>query len=669
MHTRMTVGIEHAVPEQAVPEQAVPEHAVPEQAVPEELCTPVRMLCRPDTDGVAVLRNTGSTYRDGGEERVLEILRTCSDLGSLSDEPLSHATNWPERYHLSPARANVVRPLEIPAHARVLEIGAGCGAVTRYLGEVAGVVDALEPVRSRAACIAERTRDLDSVRVFVGEIADIPALPSYDVIVVVGVLEYVGGGSSQQRPYQEFLAAVARRLVQGGSLVLAIENKLGVKYLVGAPEDHSDREFDSLEGYPHGAPARTFDGRSLTALLAGAGLQADTAVAFPDYKMTRAVLRPDLATPETESLLYRVPNFPSPDWVSPREPLADERLVWRAMVEAGLAGAVGNSFVMLAGKGAASTLWPPDVAGVFYSVGRRGRFVTETRIDVSETPTMRRRRLSSQDLTGGHLLVVGDSTVVQGEDLMDLIVDVDDQATVTYLNQWASMVTTAPGRPPLDLVPHNIVVSATGELRFIDDEWRADFATPQMVLRRGVLYVGIKLAEGGRARGRWSGCQTFHDAVTAMGSVVGLPEDGSWIPAAIKDEADLQVAVTTSHGTDRSNVIAVLQSILARDLHSPVDLRGRLRTLREQVSAAADTAARCAAAEAALAVARSSLDEQAQRLVAMEHKLDGLTELTRRATDEADLMRQTVSWRVTAPLRSARRGSALTRRAWQRDSG
>ena len=48
------------------------------------------------------------------------------------------------------SRANAVRALTLPTQSRVLEIGAGCGAITRYLGETFEQVDALEPMLARA---------------------------------------------------------------------------------------------------------------------------------------------------------------------------------------------------------------------------------------------------------------------------------------------------------------------------------------------------------------------------------------------------------------------------------------------------------------------------------------------------------------------------------------
>ncbi len=157
--------------------------------------TPLRTLVEPGEDRLRWLGETGLTYHDGGESRVLQILRGATDLSSSSDELVARAPSWETRYHVDPSRANVVRALALGKEDAVLEIGAGCGAITRYLGERCRLVDALEPMADRALCARERTRDLDNVEVFVGLVQNVPAKATYDVVVIMGVLEYVGGGS------------------------------------------------------------------------------------------------------------------------------------------------------------------------------------------------------------------------------------------------------------------------------------------------------------------------------------------------------------------------------------------------------------------------------------------------------------------------------------------
>ena len=78
-------------------------------------------------------------YSDGDEieRKISDILSACKDLSSASDELQAQCDDWVTSYHLSKQRANLLRPFERHLSGSVLEIGAGCGAITRYLAEVA----------------------------------------------------------------------------------------------------------------------------------------------------------------------------------------------------------------------------------------------------------------------------------------------------------------------------------------------------------------------------------------------------------------------------------------------------------------------------------------------------------------------------------------------------
>ncbi|WWL44975.1 class I SAM-dependent methyltransferase [Pseudomonas parakoreensis] len=70
----------------------------------------------------------------------------------------------------------------------VLEIGAGCGAITRYLGEQGGNVLALEGSARRASIARSRTRDLPNVSVLAETFENFQVEKKFDVITLVGVL-------------------------------------------------------------------------------------------------------------------------------------------------------------------------------------------------------------------------------------------------------------------------------------------------------------------------------------------------------------------------------------------------------------------------------------------------------------------------------------------------
>ena len=140
---------------------------------------------RPDFLGIA--------YDDGEivEQRIGAIIEHASDISVLSTELRQHCTDWPSLYHLSSTRANILRPFQDVLEGRdVLEIGAGCGAITRYLGESGAHVLALEGTPRRAAIARSRTRELPNVMVVTDRFDDFKWDHQFDVITLIGVLEY-----------------------------------------------------------------------------------------------------------------------------------------------------------------------------------------------------------------------------------------------------------------------------------------------------------------------------------------------------------------------------------------------------------------------------------------------------------------------------------------------
>ncbi len=106
-------------------------------------------------------------YEDGSEDELLKIIEKSTDRSSDSEELRSSIKDWPTRYHLSNLRTNIIRALNfLEKESKVLEIGAGCGALTRYMGEHFGSVDAIEGSHKRALITKRRCEDLSNVKVF-----------------------------------------------------------------------------------------------------------------------------------------------------------------------------------------------------------------------------------------------------------------------------------------------------------------------------------------------------------------------------------------------------------------------------------------------------------------------------------------------------------------------
>jgi SAM-dependent methyltransferase len=516
--------------------------------------TPLRQAEFTQNEGLRLLGESGLTYRDGGESQVLQILKSSADLSSTSDELVAKAGTWATRYHLDPARTNVLRSLELSSQDSVLEIGAGCGALTRYLAERTRVVDAIEPMPERARCARERTRDLVNVEVFVGLLEDVPLEPTYDVVVVVGVLEYVGRGSSDPMIYASFLQRAAGLLREGGTLVLGIENRLGVKYMVGAPEDHSGRQFEGVEGYDETSIARTFSRCELERFVTNTGLTATTFSVFPDYKMTRTVMHDELFDVRP-TLAVTTPQFPSPDWNVAVLRLANEARVWRNLVEAGLGPDTANSLLILGHRGEGpSPLWPTGTLMAYYSPhGRRSIFALESRIRRFDDGFEVVRR---SILPGPHdsrlKLHTSPERFVDGRDLLEVIIDTDSiEGLGTVLTAWRDALDRAINEgvvPHADLLPHNAVQTSDSSIVFVDSKWDIAGYDREAVVQRAALVLAQLLSVHTSAS-RWR-AETLRDLAVELGTLLGLAPGGEWLDGALTREAGLQATLNTPGPSD-----------------------------------------------------------------------------------------------------------------------
>jgi 2-polyprenyl-3-methyl-5-hydroxy-6-metoxy-1,4-benzoquinol methylase len=215
------------------------------------------------------------TYSDGDEveRRIYDTVAGVSDRSLFSRELASHINDWPSQYHLSCVRSNLLRPLEAALGGPILELGAGCGAITRYLGELGSQVTAVEGSLARARIARERTSDLSNVTVVCDRIESFTAGSKFKVVTLIGVLEYARAFA----PYEGFserdlLSHALSHLDDDGFLILAIENQFGLKYLAGAKEDHVAVPYFGVNDSYDTGTAVTFGKLELQQILSDAGL-------------------------------------------------------------------------------------------------------------------------------------------------------------------------------------------------------------------------------------------------------------------------------------------------------------------------------------------------------------------------------------------------------------
>jgi len=242
--------------------------------------------------------NIFTDYQDGAEANLLRLFSKGTELELEEDirQILINEPSWAMLYHLSPQRRMLLDWYDFDPKGSVLEIGAGCGALTGLLTERAKTVYANELTEDRAEIIKRRLADRDNLTVVSENIQEMSSRKKFDYVTAIGVWEYSGryittDSDDPVAPFTEFLRIAHSLLSFNGHLLIAIENKMGLKYLSGAQEDHYSRLFESIQSYPNYAGIRTFDKTEVVSLLTKAGFNSiDFYYPFPDYKLPRIVL-------------------------------------------------------------------------------------------------------------------------------------------------------------------------------------------------------------------------------------------------------------------------------------------------------------------------------------------------------------------------------------------
>lgn len=231
--------------------------------------------------------NGENGYSDGGvETELIELINSGEDL----EEAAKKDGRWPVYYHLSPKRENILNWYPFKKNCSVLEIGSGPGALTGLLAKRAGTVVSVELTKPRADVNAARSSAYDNVEIMVGNFNNMVFKQKFDYVILNGVLEYAGSFTDGAHPYRDFLEKIRPLLKKNGTLLIAIENRFGLKYFNGTPEDHTARLFDGIDGYAGIDFVRTFTKTELTDLLKESGFKKlKFFYPAPDYKLPEAI--------------------------------------------------------------------------------------------------------------------------------------------------------------------------------------------------------------------------------------------------------------------------------------------------------------------------------------------------------------------------------------------
>jgi len=290
---------------------------------------------------------------------------------------LTENPSWPLMLELSPLRQSLLNWIPFQPGEKVLEIGSGCGALTgAFLGKGLEVT-CVDPSLARSRINATRHAGSAELRILIGEPEEVLAhlQERFDHVILIGgpesdlslpesassLQESVPSLSPKDQPLHRLLRRIRTLLKDSGSLWIAADNPLGLKYFAGCPEPRTNRYFEGIEGFPSAVlpvaaelttrsaegveglsekHANAFSRRQILSLAESGGYSCEFYYPYPDYRFPVKIFSDAFLPRKGE--LNRNWQFFGPE----RLELFDESRAFDAVLEAGLFPELSNAFLV-----------------------------------------------------------------------------------------------------------------------------------------------------------------------------------------------------------------------------------------------------------------------------------------------------------------------------------
>ncbi len=524
------------------------------------------------------MRDKSFYWRDGSEDKLEAIFLETEDLSCASDELAQKITDWPTQYHFDRRRTNILRPINFNSNSRVLDVGAGTGVMSRYAAERGAEVVALEGDSMRAELASLRCEGLN-VDVHCGSVNDFDDSEGFDLILVIGVLEYA---TNHPAGSAGFLKKLSQLLNPDGSIVIAIENQMGLAYWMGANEDHLNEPWVGLEGYVSTSSVKTFSKPVLSSLLTDAGFKHQNWLyPFPDYKLPLTILS-DRAYMENDrvDLIDQLVGSPVDRSRSGVLPFFDTRALHRQVVDSDMGQDMSNSFLVICRLNESKSILDEDVIAWRFSGDRKKNFLGVRQVTI-EDGTRKINRKPAYENTSSEsswLIQKNDESpsekYVSGPNLEQLALKSlregnlkDFESLLSMFNSWLAVNICTPSinsdthpfltdlsaevlnEELLDCGFDNLVFE-DGVLKLIDDEWSAlGGVNADLAIARSLWKLSYLIVKSG-SKIPWTSNMSIEDLTVKFLEMFPKDLRNDLLTDFYKAEASLRSVVMSGQITD-----------------------------------------------------------------------------------------------------------------------
>lgn len=249
---------------------------------------------------------------------------------------LNKNNTYEYHYFLSPIRHNLFNWYPFNEEGSLLEIGSSYGQLTRLFTEKVNRVVAVEDSKSKAEIISKRAPEAE---LLVCEFDNINTEEKFDYIILCNIFEYAKSFWDSENPYEDYLRYLKTFLKKDGVILIAISNRLGLKYFAGFKEEHANQFFTSIDGYDKESPFETFTKHELIDIIESSGFgNYKFFYPYPDHEFPNEI--------STGKFINKKPYYKSSEYFDERTNLFREDKLNQVLARDNLSEFFANSFLV-----------------------------------------------------------------------------------------------------------------------------------------------------------------------------------------------------------------------------------------------------------------------------------------------------------------------------------
>lgn len=208
----------------------------------------------PINNGIPDFREKDFYWGVVKQERIRKILDEAKEKGwqQALEESLTEDKPDLYRYLVDVTRSYWHLLIPLPKESKVLDLGCGWGGISIPLAAEYENIISLDATQEKVHFVNLRSQQskIDNINAVCGDALNLPFDDNYfDLVVVYGVMEWMGLSAEKERPefYQlKLLKEINRVLKKGGYLYLVIENRWAAIHFLGHPDPHTNLRFITL---------------------------------------------------------------------------------------------------------------------------------------------------------------------------------------------------------------------------------------------------------------------------------------------------------------------------------------------------------------------------------------------------------------------------------------